>query len=183
MKRLDSFESTNAYGDYETLEAGGYKCIIKKVECNTSTNGKEFLKISFDITEGKHKDFYKNKYLSDQRPDKKWSGIWVLFTEGYEAGSTNSKFKGLITSVEKSNEGYKFDWNEKTLENKKVGIVMREEEFKAMDGSIKTSAKPFYALSYDKVEKAKIPNVKVLPETGDSFETDFAADDSSDLPF
>lgn len=184
MKKLESFENTNSYGDFESLSAGGYKCIIKKVECNTSSNNKEFLKISFDIAEGEHKDFYKNKYLNDQRPEKKWSGIWVIFTEGYEVGSTNPKFKGLISSVEESNPNYKWDWNEKTLENKKIGIVMRAEEFEAMDGSVKESVKPFYAMAYEKVENAKIPNTKKLPEKSDiAFESNNIIADDSDLPF
>lgn len=183
MKKLDSFEKTNAYGDFETLKAGGYKCLIKKVECNTSSNGKEFLKISFDIAEGEHKDFYSKKYLNDQRPDKKWSGVWTVFTEGYEAGSTNPKFKGLVTSVEESNSGYKFDWNEQTLVNKKVGLVFREEEFTALDGSIKSAVKPFYAVSYDKAEEANIPKPKVLEQKSEmTFETDYAAN-NDDLPF
>lgn len=185
IKKTGNFENTNSYGDFETLKAGGYKCIIKKVECNETSNGKQYLKVSFDIAEGEHKDFYKNKYLNDQRKDKKWAGVWVLFTEGYEVGSTNSKFKGLTTAVEESNTGYKFDWDEKTLENKKVGIVMREEEFETQMGEIKTAVKPLYAMSYDKVEEAKIPNIKKLPEKGDSFENSFSSiqDDSEDLPF
>lgn len=185
IKKTGNFENTNGYGDFETLQPGGYKCIIKKVECNETTNGKQFLKVSYDIAEGEHKDFYKNKYLNDQRKDKKWAGVWVLFTEGYEAGSTNSKFKGLTTAVEESNAGYKFDWDEKTLENKKVGIVMREEEFETQMGEIKTAVKPLYAMSYDKVEEAKIPNIKKLPEKGDSFESNFSniPDDSEDLLF
>lgn len=187
MKRLDSFENTNAYGDFETLKAGGYKCLIKKVECNTSSNGKEFLKISFDIAEGEHKDFYSKKYLNDQRPDKKWSGIWTVFTEGYEAGSTNPKFKGLITSVEESNSGYKFDWNEQTLVNKKVGLVFREEEFIGqLDGQIHSAVKPFYAISYEKAEEAKIPNKKEISD--EQFDQVFdsnmaAAANNDDLPF
>lgn len=182
MKKIDSFEKTNAYGEYEVLKAGGYKCIIKKVECNSTSNGKEYLKISFDIAEGENKEYYKNKYLNDQRPEKKWSGVWTLFTEGYEAGSTNPKFKGFITSIEESNKGYNFDWNEKGLENKKVGLVFREEEFEGQDGIIHIAVKPFYAVSYDKAEEAKIPEIK-RAKIKENEVSDFTIDSSDDLPF
>ena len=42
---------------------------------------------------------------------------------------------------------------EQKLINKVVGIVFRDEEFKASDGSIKSSAKPFYAVPVDELEK------------------------------
>ena len=161
IKKTGNFENTNGYGDFETLQPGGYKCIIKKVECSETTNGKQYLKVSYDIAEGEHKDFYKNKYLNDQR------------------------FKGFTTALEESNSGYVFDWDENKLQNKKVGLVMREEEFETQMGEIKTAVKPLYAMSYDKVEEAKIPNIKKLPEKGDSFESNFSniPDDSEDLPF
>lgn len=184
IKKPGNFENTNAYGDFETLEAGGYKCIIKKVEVSETSNGKQYLKVSYDIADGEHKDFYKNKYLNDQRPDKKWSGVWTVFTEGYEPNSTSTKFKGFTTALEESNTGYKFDWDETKLENKKIGLVMREEEFETQMGEVKTAVKPLYAMSYEKVEEAKIPTPKKLPEKGDSFvANDSIEDDSDDLPF
>lgn len=185
IKKPGNFENTNAYGDFETLKPGGYKCVIRKVECNETSNGKQYLKVSYDIAEGENKDFYKNKYLNDQRTDKKWSGVWTVFTDGYEPNSTNKKFKGFTTALEESNAGYKFDWDENKLENKRIGLVMHEEEFETQTGEVKTAVKPLYAMSYDKVEDAKIPKMKELPEKGDSFEKkdDWIEDDSLDLPF
>ena len=91
----------------------------------------------------------------------------------------------MITSVEASNNGFKFSFNEQELVNKKVGFVFREEEFEGQDGEVHNTVKPFYALSYDKVEQAKIPNPKKLQEKGEAFE-DFVnsvASDNDDLPF
>ena len=132
-----------------------------------------------------YKDFYQKKFANDNRDNPKWSGIWTVFTEGYNPGTTNPKFKGLITSVEASNNGFKFSFNEQELVNKKVGFVFREEEFEGQDGEVHNTVKPFYALSYDKVEQAKIPNPKKLQEKGEAFE-DFVnsvASDNDDLPF
>ena len=162
MERMNGWENANSYGDFKTLKAGAYKCEIKKVEELKSTNAKKFVKISLDIIDGEFKNYFTDKYKNDTREDKKWSGIWNLFEEGYETGSINTKFKGFITSIEKSNPNYIWDWNEQTLTGKIVGIVFRDEEFKANDGSIKSSAKPFYAVPVDELENIKIPEPKLL---------------------
>lgn len=188
MEKPAGYDEAQSFGEFETLPAGGYKCLIKKVVCEKTNEGKEYLKIGFDIAEGEYKEFYKRKFESDTRSleEKKWSGIWTVFTEGYNPGTTNSKFKGLITSIEASNTKFKFDFkDEQTLVNKKVGLVFREEEFEGYDGQVHTSVKPFYALSYDKVEEAKIPTPKKLVEKGESYEVSTKNDDSGedDLPF
>ena len=186
MEKPQGYDEAQTFGEFETLPAGGHKCIIKKVVCEKTTQGKEYLKIGFDIAEGEYKDFYQRKFENDTRSieEKKWSGIWTVFTEGYNPGTTNPKFKGLITSVEASNAKFKFDFDEQKLVGKKVGLVFREEEFEGQDGQVHTTVKPFFAVSYDKAEEAKIPNLKKLAEKGETFE-DFTpvSDSNDDLPF
>ena len=168
MNKPVGYDETQAYGEYETLPAGGYKCLIKKVACEKTKEGKEYLKIAFDIAEGEYKDFYQRKFDNDTRAEKKWSGIWAVFIKGYEPETTNPKFVGLITSVETSNN-FLFDWgrdgNEQDLVGKKIGIVFREEDFLGQDGKIHTAVKPLRATAYDKAEEAKIPKKKTLSET------------------
>lgn len=184
MEKPSGYDEAKSFGEFETLPAGGYKCIIKKVVCEKTQAGKEFLKIGFDIAEGEYKDFYQKKFDNDTRApeERKWSGIWTVFTEGYNPGTTNPKFKGLITSVEISNPNFEFDFDEQKLVNKKVGLVFREEEFWGQDGQVHTSVKPFFALSCDKVEDVKIPNPKKILEN-EIFETTASATDDDDLPF
>lgn len=185
MEKPAGYDEAQAFGEFETLPAGGYKCLIKQVKCEKTQNGKEFLKLAIDILEGEYKDFYKRKFDNDTRDDKKWSGTWTIFTEGYNPGTTNPKFKGLITSVESSNVGFKFDFTkEQELVNKKVGIVFREEEFEGFDGQVHTSVKPFFAISYDKAEEANIPAPKKLAQKGEAFDNfTTTASDNDDLPF
>ena len=186
MEKPQGYDEAQAFGEFETLPAGGYKCTIRKVVCEKTTQGKEYLKIGFDIAEGEYKDFYQRKFDNDMRSpeERKWSGIWTVFTEGYNPGTTNPKFKGLITSVEASNANFKFDFDEQKLVGKKVGLVFREEEFEGQDGQVHTSVKPFFAVSYDKAEEAKTPNPKKLAEKGEAFEEFASASDSNDdLPF
>ena len=186
MNKPQGYDEAQAYGEFETLPAGGYKCIIKKVACETTQAGKEYLKLAIDILEGEFKDFFQKRYDNDTREDKKWGGVWTVFTEGYNPGTTNSKFKGLITSVEASNPNFTFNFDEKTLEGKKVGIVFREEDFLGqLDGQVHTAVKPFFAVSYDKAEDAKIPNKKELSDDQyeQAFEATASAADNDDLPF
>lgn len=180
MEKPAGYDEAQSFGEFETLPAGGYKCLIRKVVCEKTQAGKEFLKIGFDIAEGEYKDFYQKKFANDTRNEPKWSGIWTVFVKGYEPDTTNPKFKGLISSIEASNANFKFDFDEQKLVNKKVGLVFREEEFEGQDGQIHTSTKPFFAVSYDKAEEAKIPNKKVL--TNKKQEDDMFTE-SDDLPF
>ena len=183
MNKPVGYDEAQAFGEFEILPAGGHKCFIKEVTCQQTTTGKEYLIIVFDITEEEYKDFYQRKFDNDTRKDKKWSGIWTVFTEGYDPGTTNPKFKGLIKSIEESNPNFIFDFDEQKLIGKKVGIVFREEEFEGQDKKIHTSVKPFFAVPYDKALEAKVPELKKLGKKGEAFE-DYgisAADD--DLPF
>lgn len=180
MEKPAGYDEAQAFGEIETLPAGGYKCIIKKVVEEQTKNKKKYIKVGFDIAEGEYKDFYQKKFANDTRDNPKWSGVWTIFTEGYEPDTTNPKFKGFITSVEKSNENFKFDFDEKKLVNKKIGLVFREEEFLGTDGLPHTAVKPFFAVSYDKAEEAKIPNKKVLSDN--QYDQAFDAD-NDDLPF
>ena len=140
------------------------------------------MKIGFDIAEGLYKDFYQKKFANDTRENPKWSGIWVVFVEGYEPNTTNPKFKGLITAIENSNENFKFDFDEQKLVNKKIGLVFREEDFLGTDGLPHTAVKPFFAVAYDKAEEAKVPKKKELSDT--QIEQVFDANvENDELPF
>lgn len=185
MEKPQGYDEAQAFGEFETLPAGGYKCIIKKVAIEKTTAGKEFLKLAIDILEGEFKDFFQKKFDNDNREEKKWSGVWTVFTEGFNPRTTNPKFKGLITSVEASNPNFKFNFDEKTLEGKKVGIVFREEDFLGTDGLPHTAVKPFFALSIDKAEDAKVPNKKELSDNqyDQAFDNMASAADNDDLPF
>ena len=184
MQKPSDFETAQAAGNYEVLPVGTYKCKIMKAEALTSSNGKEFLKISYDINDGEHKEYFKKKYQNDTRMDKKWSGVWTLFTLDYN-GNTNRYFKGLITSVEASNKNFKFDFDKpELLKDKLVGIVMREEEFEGQTGEILTAVKAFRACSYDSTEEQTLPKKKEIKKNQvDSLAGMRIDEGGDDLPF
>ena len=61
--------------------------------------------------------------------------------------NTNPYFKGLITAIQESNIGYTWNWEEKTLINKLVGVVFRDEQYYNSKGELHSTVRPFYACS------------------------------------
>jgi len=99
-------------------------------------------------------------------------------------GDSLQYFKGFILAIEKSNPGYKWDWDEKKLSGKLFGGVFGQEEFRAGDGSIKLATKCRWVRSVEQVrEGVDIPDVKRLNNL--SIDTTIWAppDDDNDLPF
>lgn len=183
MEKPSDYENVQAITDFETLEPGAYKCKILKAEELIASNQKTYLKISFDIIEGEKADFYKKRYQSDTREDKKWGGVLVVFVKDFE-DKTNRYLKTLITCAEASNTNFKFDWaHPECLKDKKIGIVFREEEFEDTFGAIRSATKPFRACVYNKTEETKIPNKKSLPTKGEAFDNFATTSDNDELPF
>jgi hypothetical protein len=143
-----------SFGEFETLEAGGYICKILKAEEQTSKSGKQMLVIFYDIAEGEHKDYYKREFerIKEKNPDAKWKGTYYQLTEG----NSTSYFKGLITSIEESNAGYKWDFNESTLKGKLFGGAIGLEEW---DNGKKNGMQPKlrYVTSVESIRKGITP--------------------------
>lgn len=128
MRKINDFENVqeNSGGDFEKLPAGGYICKIKSV---SDVPEKEYLKIEFDIADGK----YKNWYADINKRTSKWYGNFI---RSYKESATGF-FKGFITAIEESNPGYKWNWQEQTLVGKWVGLVIAYEEYLNNDGDVR----------------------------------------------
>lgn len=187
MEKVQGYDEAKALtGEYEKLEAGGYICRIKNAKEETSRSGKKMLVIALDIDEGEKKDFFKRKFDEDTKNEKKWP-VGAIYRQMLEGEKAAGYLKGLITSLEASNEGFKWDWDEKKLANLKCGAIFGDEEYERLDGSIGISTKIKYIRSTKCIEEGnyKTPELKKLPQKGEAFE-DFLAnvnDNSDDLPF
>ncbi len=155
MKPIAGFDTAAAsrFGEYETLDAGGYVLILKLVQEETSSTGKAGVRIFFDIAEGEHAGYYERQFTNDTRQQKRWAGSYLQITEG----NGMPYFKGFITSVEESNPGYKWNWDERTLANKKIGGIFRREEYVGTDGKNHWSTKLFCFCSVDTVRAGVTP--------------------------
>lgn len=188
MEKLQGYEDAQAItGEYERLEAGGYICkIVSAKEEKSKNSGKRMLVLALDIIEGDKKDFFRKRFDEDNRIDKKWpSG--AIYRQMLEGDKAAGFLKGLMTSLEASNDGFKWNWDEKKLADLKCGAIFGEEEYEKIDGSVGTTTKIKFIRTVKSIQdgKFKIPEIKKLPQKGESFE-DFinsASADNDDLPF
>lgn len=185
IKKYNGYEQAEAYtGEYEKLEPGGYICKILKVQSEDKDYG-TLLRIAFDIEEGEHKGYYKRTFENkkESNPDTKWPGMYYQTVKE----SDLKYFKGFVTSIEASNKGYKWDWDEKKLVGKIFGGVFGEEEFVTNDGEIKTSVKCRFVRSADSIRegKFKVPDIKKLQGSSSTSTNNgwVPADNDDELPF
>lgn len=163
MKKPAGYDTAEAFtGDFKTVAPGGHVCKIVQAKVDTTTTGKEVLILLFDIVEGESKAFYKEQYDRNHaiNPEAKWQGVYRQLTEGE---SSLKFFKGMITAIEESNPGYKWNWDEKTLANKLFGGVFGQEEFLNGNNEVKLSTKCMFIRNVEQVRKGvEAPKIKRL---------------------
>ena len=189
-----AYDGTNA----PQLTPGGHICRIRgaRMEKTQMTN-RDMLVIAFDICEGSaFDDYYKAAFERRQKFDNtaKWPGMFRT-TITTADGRTNSFFKGFITAVEESNQGYSFTdtyGDERALNGRLVGFNFGEEEYEANNGETRVAVKPFYAVSVGKVrEGIEPPPRKTLNQAAGTPAAQAAMqtaaqrydDEEDDLPF
>lgn len=129
MRPIDNYDNVkpNYGGEGRKEVPGGY---IVKITFAQDVPQKEYLRVEWDYTEGDlagaHRECYDNH------------GFWPapLFRSYKEKAA--GMFKAFIESVERSNEGFEWKWNESDLVGKWVGVVTREEEYTSNSGELKT---------------------------------------------
>ena len=147
-------------GGGEALPAGGYACIIIKAYEATSRTGRPMLCICLDIADGQYKGYFSRlfKVRKERDTNAKWPCIMYLLADEEAAG----RFKGSMKAIEDSNAGYAWDWDEKLLKGKRVGVVFREEEFEKRDGGIGVTVKAAWLRNVKGIEDAKVPARKKM---------------------
>ena len=134
MKKWNDYESTQAYSDNERLPAGGYVLKVQNVRLDEGRNGNsDVLVIAFDIAEGEQAGFYKRNFDAQTQEDKKWKGTYRLYCprdDGSEKDVwTKRRFKTVMEAFESSNQGYHWNWDEKTLKGKLIGGLFNNKEY------------------------------------------------------
>lgn len=167
MKHIDLTNVKEA-GQSSRLPAGVYACIISNVE---DVEDREYLKVSYDIAEGEYKGHF--SALREDHPDWKWVGAYV---KSYKT-SALSMFKRFCSAVSKSNGNYVFDGgavnaDERTLIGKKLGLVLREEEYYRNDGEVGTRLTVYSEVPLDKISTTKVPEPVKLPSAPEPAKAD-----------
>lgn len=199
---LDLFEQTEAkeFGEVERLSLGGHEVKILDASEYTGQSGNVSLKVCVDIDgNDKQKGFFKKQYDENTNLDRRWpnGAVRYLSLKDEQLGF----LKGVITALEKSNPGFKFNtkgtWEQ--LKGLKLAAVFGLEEYERQDGTIGTATKLVQFRSLDKLNEIKIPKVKLLngdlveyekyinnehsvTQAKDLFGSDIVID-SNDIPF
>lgn len=174
MRVIEGWELINEAGELKTLPAGAYACKIIEV---IDVPEKEYHEVYFDIVEGEFKGYF----AALQTNTGKNYGV---IRRSYKANALPF-FKGYITAIEKSNPGYKWDWDEKKLSGKFCAVAFRDEEY-LKDGEVKVMAKADEVRSLQALRAGEI-KIKLLKklETPVAVSTPVAPVEISDddLPF
>lgn len=183
MKPIENYENVQASsGEFARPTAGGYICKIVDVEdipLDPNTNKGDYLRIEYDIADGDFKDYYKEQF-------DRWGGTWIASLIRSYKEKAQGMFKHFTNCIEASNAGYEWDWNEKGLIGKFVGLVLGEEEYENKSGEIKTKLIVSQVKTVEEIKNGdfKVPAPKKL--TTQSSTNDFvplAPAVDSDLPF
>ena len=163
--RVIDLDNVQEASEYASPPPGGYVCIITSVRDEPE---KEYLIVEYDITEGEYTGYYAE--LEARR------GFWGLRDIRSYKPQALPFFKGFITAVTASNPGYQFNYDEKSLLGKRIGLVLGEREYQKKDGSIGTRLDPELPRSVDAIYTGdfKIPEKKLLvPQTAPQTRTGY----------
>lgn len=186
-----TYDETQVYEAQEKLPIGGYVLKILKTKIEGYSWG-QVLVLMIDVAEGEHAGFYKKNYDAQQQ-DKKWKGTYRINLpkdDGTEQDSWNvKKLKSAMTAVEKSNDGYIWNWDETSLSGKIVGGLFgnKEYEFNGRKGFY-TDCRALCSVESIRSGNFTIPADKLL-NSGTSSGNDFGATEGftaltdDDVPF
>lgn len=181
-----------------TLPAGLYEAKIIQAKVEKTLKGDDVLVLAYDIAEGEEKDFFKRDFDSRATdPNRKWRGIFRIFLpreDGSDQDERNKKNLGTaIWAIEDSNDGFHFDWDERHLVGKAVGINVRNKEydFNGITGwttecgkleSIKDIREGTVKVMRDRTLRKEVTQGDLL-QTGTSGYADFGGAAPSEYPF
>lgn len=161
MKKIPGYdEARPAYGVHPRLPLANYICTIVDVEAHTSKQGNPCLKIAFDIVEGDCAGFYTEQYKSDKKRDENamwpYAGIYYVNVDS----DSTKYFKGFIYCLEKSNPGFKWNWDERALKRLRFAGLFTEETGVGQDGRSFTSTRLSYVYPVDEISTMPAAYVK-----------------------
>ncbi len=175
MLKPNNFDNTVAYGDYEPLPAGNYRCMIYQVFEAKSKAGRDMLVVWLDILDGEHRGRFTKEFREDTRQDKDWpiSGRYYQLVYDKE-GQCNRGFRTLIDAVAASNKGFDPNriWGPSFVDHFKnmvVGAGFGREQYKNKDGELKWSTKVTGIFPVDEIETRKVPADKPYEEYTPSY--------------
>lgn len=186
MKQFKGYEEAKAAAQATgRLPEGAYVCMIigAKYIASTDSAKNDSIELYFDICEGEQTNFFKNQFNVNTSEDKKWKGktyIYVPLDDGTERdGWTKNTFAKWTDSIEKSNDGYIWDWDESKWAKKKVGIVFGSTGT-VLGGKNIVYTEARFPVDVETVRSGKAPKAKFKEKNGYSANKSSASDIASE---
>lgn len=160
MKKITGWNEIQEAKTFTKLPAGGYVVAIKDIK---DVSDKEYLDINYDIIQGDYKNYWQKQYDNNTYANKRFGGRLI---RSYKQTAL-SMFKSFITSVEKSNKGFKWDFDEQKLKNKKFGVIIAYEEYLTNAGKVRERPYVAQVHSVERIESGdfEVPELKKLNVT------------------
>lgn len=139
---------------------GAYVAEIQGVRLEPSyDNTRDMIVLMLEITEGEYAGQYHKVFEEQQNSfgkDVKYRGVLRLKPPiASDEPWVKNRFEGNIFCVQDSNPGYRWDWDEKKLVGKKVGISIRKSLYTGADGSDKETTEIFQLETVNDVRDGK----------------------------
>lgn len=192
IKKFD-IDKTKEYGEFEMLPRGGYVCVVMGAKVEERADGSQVIVLAMDIAEGDYAAYFQQSFNRQTGDNKVWPCRYWLNVpkdDGSERDEWDKrKFKTFTTSLEKSNEGYKFDWDEKKFTGKTIGALFNYREFETSSGTVGVAPNLAQVRSADAIRKGeyKLPKDKKLtgftPVQTSTENVDSFAAAEIDIPF
>jgi len=180
MQKPENYDSTDPKGvtTFENPKAGAHVVKILSAKEVMSKTNRPMLVLCLDMTGGQFDGNYKKmfEYLKKNNSNAKWPCVYRRCTDGGQL----QYFKGDIDCIERSNTGYKFNFDESTLVGKVVGCVFGEKEINA---DRKTILEPRYLCDVEKAKSGEIKPPPLKKYEGGYTQTPTQQDNIDDLPF
>ena len=131
MKPINGFKSEIMSKKPKMLPAGPYVAKIKAVKIDGQEPNQQLV-LRVDVCEGEYTDYFMKRYKMEaekSRFEPRYKGDYKLRIPNENSlypESDLKRFNDAIARIERSNEGYTWDWNEQGLVGKIVGINMQE---------------------------------------------------------
>ena len=193
---LPTYNKNNRRKSFEALPKGAYvlKILDAKIEKNKNNNG-EHIKVSFDIAEGDHKDFYANQYKASTKGDKQWpfDAVYrVNIPDNDSPAYVWTNYNSFFADLEDSNNGFVFSGDDlKILKGKLIGGKFRNEQSE-YKGTVYDHTRLAWTCVAEDVRQGKagkMPNDKLVkgrataPATDSDGFMSIAEDVDMELPF
>ena len=195
MKQYEGFKSEASGKKYPMLPAGTYVAGIKNVKIDGDEPDQQLV-LRLDIIEGEYSGYYTKRYENDSQGagyDQQYQAKYKGDLRIQVPNPDNTKrihpewdvrtFNNAIYCIEQSNPGYKWDWDEKKLKGKTVGINVREGTY---NGNVYTQIGRLEVAEDVRrgiVETMKPKKPSGQTVTGVDAQTGFTGVETDELPF